>query len=133
MSQENLELVHRLCDAFNRRDLDAFLALNASDVEFTPYTVAVQGSYQGHDGIGRWWRELFDVFPDWGVEVREVRDLGDDVTLTTLHARGHGGESGTPVAQMLWQVAEWNAEGQIVRVVHHGSKAEALEAVGLSE
>ena len=27
MSQENVELVYRFIDAFNRRDLDSFLAL----------------------------------------------------------------------------------------------------------
>ena len=101
-------------------------------MEFTPYTVAVQGSYQGHDGISRWWQDLFDVFPDWRVEVEEVRDLGD-LTLTTMHVRGHGGENGNPVTQTLWQVTEWNADGQIVRGVHLASRAEALEAVGLSE
>src|SRR3954452_22868484 len=132
MSQENVERVHQALEAFNRRDLDAFLALVDSDVEFTPYTVVVQGSYQGHDGVTRWWQELFGVFPDWNVQVGEVRDLGD-LTLTLLHVRGHGSESGTPVIETLWQIAEWSTEGKLVRVSNHGTKAEALEAVGLSE
>jgi ketosteroid isomerase-like protein len=33
MSQENVELVHRVFDAFNRRDLDAMLALIDDDME----------------------------------------------------------------------------------------------------
>ena len=32
MSQENVELTHRAFDAFNRRDLDASLALTDDDV-----------------------------------------------------------------------------------------------------
>jgi ketosteroid isomerase-like protein len=131
MSRENVELAHRAVDAFNRRDLDAFLALLDPDAEFTPYVVAMEGSYQGHDGIRRWWRELFDVFPDWRVEA-DVRDLGD-VTLATLRVRGHGGESGTPVTQTIWQMAEWGLDGKIVRVSHHANEADALEAVGLRE
>ncbi len=132
MSQENVQLVHQALEAFNRRDLDAFLALADPNVDFTPYTVAVQGSYEGHDGIRRWWGELFEVFPDWSVDVGEVRDL-DGLTLTTLHVHGRGGGSGTPVVQTLWQIAEWSAEGKLVRASHHGTGAEALEAVGLSE
>jgi ketosteroid isomerase-like protein len=132
MSQENVELVHQLIHAFNRRDLDAFLALVASDVEFTPYVVAMEGSYQGHDGMRRWWQELFEVFPDWHVEPLEVRDLGG-LTLTALGVEGSGGESGTPVEQVLWQLTEWSADGKVVRVGHYSSEADALEVGGLSE
>ena len=39
MSQENVEIVRRGFDAFNRRDLDAFLALFDPDVEFTAYAM----------------------------------------------------------------------------------------------
>ena len=49
MSQENVELQHRLTDAFNRRDLDAFLRLTDEDVEANPRTGAMEGGYHGHD------------------------------------------------------------------------------------
>ena len=51
MSQENVELLHRAYDAFNRRDLDALLALCDPDVEFISYTMQVEGGdpYRGHD------------------------------------------------------------------------------------
>jgi len=65
-------------DDFNRRDLDAYLALIDPDVEFTPYEVSVQGGdpYRGHDGVRNWWRDSFAVLPDLRAEVYEVRDLG---------------------------------------------------------
>jgi ketosteroid isomerase-like protein len=132
MSQENVERVHQAADAFNRRDLDAYLALADPGVEFAPYTGAITGGYEGHDGIRRWWEDLFAVFPDWRVEAVKVRDLGE-LTLTTVHARGHGGESGTPVDQTLWQVAEWSVDGKLVRASHHANEAEALEAARLRE
>jgi ketosteroid isomerase-like protein len=131
MSQENVERVHEAVSAFNRRDIDAFLGLVDPDVHFTPHVVVVEGGYRGHDGIRRWWQDLFDIFPDWSVEP-EVRDLGD-VTLAKLRVRGHGGESGTPVDQVLWQVAEWNEHSKIVRLTNYGEEAEALAAVGLRE
>jgi ketosteroid isomerase-like protein len=132
MSRENVEVVHQAGDAFNRRDLDAFLALMDPAVEFTPYVVAMEGGYHGRDGVRRWWQDLFGVFPDWSVEATEVRDLGD-LTLATLHVRGHGGESGTPVDQMIWQLSEWSVDGKLVRLSHHANEAEALEAAGLRE
>lgn len=54
MSRENVRLMHRAMDAFNRRDLDAYLALIDPGVEFTPYEVWVQGGdpYSGHVGVG---------------------------------------------------------------------------------
>jgi ketosteroid isomerase-like protein len=79
MSRENVELQHQAVDVFNRRDLDAYLALQHPDVEFTPYEVWAQGGqpYRGHAGIQNWWEETFEVLPDLKAEVYEVRDLGD--------------------------------------------------------
>ena len=43
MSQENVALLHQAIDAFNRRDLDAFLVLCDPDVEFISYLARVEG------------------------------------------------------------------------------------------
>jgi hypothetical protein len=37
-----VELLRRAVDAFNRRDLDAYLALQDSGVEFTPFESEVE-------------------------------------------------------------------------------------------
>ena len=131
MSQENVELTHGATDAFNRRDLDAFLAFMDDDVEIVPRAVAMEGRYHGHDGVRRWWSSLFDVFPDWHAGTLEVRDFGD-FTTGTVRIRAHGGESRVPVDQVIWLVGEWH-NGKLVRYSSHDSEAEALEAVGLSE
>ena len=77
MSQENVELTYRAADAFNRRDLNAFLALADPDAEFTSRIVEVESgaSPRGHDGVRRWWKDIFDVFPDFRSEIEEIRDL----------------------------------------------------------
>jgi ketosteroid isomerase-like protein len=131
MSQENVELTHRAFDAFNRRDFDALLALMDDDVEVFSRLVALEGGYHGHDGVRRWCQHLLDAFPDWSPEPAEVRDLGD-LTLGKVHYRGHGGESGAPVDQVIWQVARWR-DRKIVRLSSHESEAEALKAAGLSD
>ena len=94
MSQEDVELVYQAHDAYNRRDLDGFLALMDSDVEFTPYERAIEGlgPYRGHRDVRIWWEESFEVLPDLTAEVYEVRDFGDRVFVRgRLH--GHGGNS----------------------------------------
>ena len=133
MSQENVELFYRGADALNRRDLDAYLALMADDVEAVPRTGALEGerSYRGHDGVRRWLNSLLDVFPDYSMEVVEVRDLGD-LTFATFHARGHGAGSATPTDQATWMMVRWR-RGKCVWLRTFDTRAEALEAVGLSE
>jgi ketosteroid isomerase-like protein len=133
MSQETVELAHRAYGAFNRRDLDAFLAFLDPEVEFTARTVEIGGdpSLRGHDGIRKWWRDLFAVFPDYKVEVLEVRDLGDSA-IVALRARGHGLESDVPIDEALWHVHKMR-DGKSTWWQPFRSEAEALEAAGLRE
>ena len=131
MSQENVELSDRATDAFNRRDLGAFLALMDDDVEYVPRAVAMEGSYHGHDGIRRWLENVFDVWPDLTTQLVEVRDLGD-LTVAAVHFRGQGAGSDIPWDETFWQVARWR-RGRCVWWRNFGSGDEALEAVGLSE
>lgn len=108
MSQENVELLPQTVDAFNRRDLDAFLALMDPDVEFTPYERAMEGlgPYDGHDDVRVWWENSFEAFPDLSGEYYEVRDLGD-ITFARGSLRGTGAASGAPFERTLWMVSEW--------------------------
>jgi ketosteroid isomerase-like protein len=133
MSEENVELTNRAYEAFNRRDLDAFLALVDPEVEFTTRYLEMEAdrSYRGHEGVREWWRTLLGIFPDFMLEVLEVRDLGDTV-IAPLRVHGHGLESGVPFEEMLWQVGEWH-EGKVTWWRNRGSEAEALAAAGLSE
>jgi ketosteroid isomerase-like protein len=129
MSLENLELAQRAFDAFNRRDLGAFLALMDADVEAGSRLVAMEGGYHGHDGIRRWWQNLLDAIPDYTLETVEARELGD-LTLTTLRTRGHGADSDTPIEDTVWVVVDWRDE-KVVRWRVLSVEAEALEAAGL--
>ena len=134
MSQENVELIRQSHDAFNRRDLDAFLEFFDPDVEFTTRFASPEGGdpqYHGHDGIREWWEDLLAIFPDFRSEVLEVRDSGDH-GITAARIRGHGLDSGTPMDEMVWQA--WEArDGKALWWRTFGSEAEALEAAGIEE
>jgi ketosteroid isomerase-like protein len=124
MAQDNLELMQRAIDSFNRRDLSAYLALMDPDVEAAPLTAVLEGEYRGHDGIRRWWDALLDVLPDYTVEAVQMRDLGD-VMLADLHARAHGPDSDSQVDQRSWFVAKWR-NARIVWWANYQTEAEAL-------
>ncbi|MGI9019211.1 MAG: nuclear transport factor 2 family protein [Solirubrobacterales bacterium] len=133
MSQENVELTYQMHDAFNRRDLDAFLARTDPNVEFTPYGRAVEGRgpYRGHAGVREWWRNGFDVFPDLTVEVHAVRGFAARVFVRgRLH--GHGAGSDAAFERALWEAVEWR-DAKCTWWYAFASEAEALEAAGLSE
>jgi ketosteroid isomerase-like protein len=131
MSQEHVELIHRALDAFNRRDLDAVLAMLHGDVEFGSRLAVMEGGFHGHEGIRRWWQTILDASPDRTIEIVEVRDLGD-VTLTMARARGHGAVSHVPYEETIWSVARWRGKKAVWWGVF-STKAEALAAVGLRE
>ena len=131
MSQENVELTRRTFQAFNERDIDAVLAGLDDEVEAFPRLAAVEGGYRGHDGVRRWWAQLLGVFPDFQVEILEVRDLGEFIVLT-LRVRGRGSGSDTPVDATVWQVNQFR-EAKVIRWRVYTSESEALEAVGLRE
>jgi SnoaL-like domain len=119
MSQENVELNYRSHDAFNRRDLDAYLALNDPDVEFTPYERVIEGlgPYYGHDGVRTWWKEAFATLPDVGAGAR---------------LRGRGAASGASFERTYWGLFRWR-DKRTVWWHAFQSEAEALEAARLRE
>ncbi|MFL5820873.1 MAG: nuclear transport factor 2 family protein, partial [Solirubrobacteraceae bacterium] len=83
MSRENVDLTYRLHGAVNRRDLVGFLSLVDTDVEFTPYQVAIEGGepYRGHGGVRHWWADAIADSPDLRAELDEVRDHGDVILV----------------------------------------------------
>jgi ketosteroid isomerase-like protein len=131
MSQENVELVYKGNEAFNRRDIDAFLALVDPDVAFISRFIELEGGepYRGRDGIRTWWQKVIGVWRDLSLEIEEVRDLGG-VTATRVRLRGHGMESNAPWEQSQWHVMGWR-RGKVTRWRSSTGEAEALDAAGL--
>ena len=131
MSEENVRLAHRAMEAVNQRDLDALLALMDEKVEAVSRIVAMEGGLHGHDGVRRWWDNWFEAFPDYKIEIVEIRDLGD-VTVATLSAIGHGAGSDLPFEDKIWHASRWR-DGKCVWWQVFYTEADALEAARLSE
>ena len=131
MSQENVQLARRAIDAVNRRNLDDLLALMDDDVEAVSRIVALEGGLHGHPGIRRWWESWFEAFPDYDIEIVDLRDHGD-VVIAALRALGHGAGSAVPLEDAIWHASRWR-RGKCVWWRVCATETEALEAAGLSE
>jgi ketosteroid isomerase-like protein len=133
MLQENVESIHRGIDAFNRRDLDGFLALCDPDVEFYSRLIEVEGGgpLRGHDGVRTWWENLLSVWRHVHGEVVEVRDLGD-LTVTYLAFAAVAWTATRPGSKSNGTSLS-GATRMTLRMRTFLSEAEALEAAGLRE
>jgi ketosteroid isomerase-like protein len=129
----NVALLRRAVDAFNRRDLDAALALHDPGVEFTPYERVVEGlgPYRGHDGVRAWFENSLEAFPDLTAELLDVRGQGNK-TFARGRLYGTGAGSGAAFERALWLAHAWH-DGRLLWWRAFESEAEALSAAGLSE
>jgi ketosteroid isomerase-like protein len=132
MSQENVEIVRRVFDAFNRRDIPAFLEFLDPDVEWVPVLAVLEGRvYRGHEDIRRWIKDLDTDWEFFEVYYEELRDLGDRV-LVSGHWHARGRASGVEVENPGTYLYEIKG-GKVVSMRTFTNRAEALGAAGLSE
>jgi ketosteroid isomerase-like protein len=132
MSQENVELVLRGVAALNRGDPEAFTAL--CDARFEMRLMGAVGEpvrYVGADGVFEFFRDMAELWEEWGFEVEEARDLDHHVLLTGRQ-RGRGRASGVEVDSPRGCVLAVR-DGAVTELRYFNEPAEALKAAGLEE
>jgi ketosteroid isomerase-like protein len=132
MSQVAIELIKRSEDAYNRRDLDAYLTCFHADAELHPFASGVEGeTYHGHDEIRRFWEGLDEVFESVEIHNEEFRDLGDRV-LAIGWWRLRGKESGAEVKSKAGWIVEARGD-KIAYLRSYGDPTDALAAAGVRD
>jgi ketosteroid isomerase-like protein len=132
VSEQNVELVRRQVDAYNARDIDAFIALCDPGIEFhAAWTAVGPVTYHGHDGLRVWHRELEAAWDEIRVEPDAFFDLGDQV-LTFAVLRGRGRQSGAEVAMPNIFLGTWRDGLQVFLKVYL-RKEDALNELGVAE
>ncbi len=120
-------------DAFNRRDVDAGLALVHEDVEFVAPTaeMANEGKpYIGHDGMRKYYDDVASVWIELEVTPTEIREVGDAVlALGRVYGRAGGGYIQDSPAQWVMRFRDERISS--IRVFTNRSAAFA--EVGLTE
>ena len=131
MSKQNVEIVRKNLEAFQRGQFDSVTELWDSDGEWMPAMAGMVENkiYRGHAGLRRYFDELFESFSKVRPHDTEFRDLGNRVlALYRLSVRGR--DSGVAIDQQGGTVYELRG-GKIVHGRSYLSHAEALEAAGL--
>jgi uncharacterized protein len=132
MSEENVQLVMRCFDLFNRGEMEAMLRHVDPAIETTE-GVELPGAtrYVGHAGLALAYEHWASQWDDFRMELQELIDAGNDVVMVTRHY-GKGRASGAAVQAVVAYV--WTVDdGQLVRFRIFNTKAQALKAVGRGE
>ena len=132
MSGENVDIVRRQVEAWNRRDLRTWLALFRPDAEidWSRARGPLKGVYRGHGELDAFWAEFWSTFEDVQLKTYGVAEAASEVVFSnTAHLRGREGIEVTARSALMWTVEN----GQIARIRMFQERAEALEAAGLSE
>ena len=126
-----VEIVRRASEAFNRRDLDAWLSFYSPDIVFRPVpTFTDSQERRGLGAMRRFMEEWYDAWADdYTTQVESIREYGD-VVIALLRFTGHAKASGVEVAGGVFEVYRFR-DGKIASVEDFTDRAEALKAVGL--
>lgn len=130
MSKENVEVVLRGYDAWNRRDVEAAIKLMDPEIEwrFSAEEMTLPDGtlvYHGHDGVRQFWAQLIDPLPELQIDVERTLDK-DDYVVAFIRFR-------TTVFNQP-SVHVWKGrDGKAVAFTAYNDPDRALEAVGLSE
>jgi ketosteroid isomerase-like protein len=133
MSERNIELTRRWIEAYNARDMAAFVGSCDPGVELYSLFAAVGGVtlYCGHDGVRRWWREFEESWDRPRIEPEAFFDLAaQTLFFAVLHGRGR--QSEVEVAMPYAAVARWN-DGLCVYFRSFTDKDSALRDLGVTE
>jgi ketosteroid isomerase-like protein len=132
MSQENVELVKRLYDAWEKDGFGVVPALMHPEIEYVNPPYAVEpGTRRGYEGFAIAAQAIRAVYPTRRFEPLAFHDARDRVAVTVrVIARGVGSSAEVDVERgYVFDLRD----GKVVRFAWFNEPAEALDAVGLEE
>ena len=139
MSQENVEIVRRALGGMSQDVADderaraAAVERLAPGVEFEEDPRFPEArTYRGRVEVLRYFTDFVSQFEHFVLDVEDLVDAGGTDVLVCLHIHGRGKGSGAGFdVQAGWIFTV--RHGDVVRIRAYFDRAEALEAVGLSE
>jgi hypothetical protein len=132
VSEENVEIIRRAYQRWNRRD-SGWATVVAPEFEYVASAafVGLGGGHRGLEGFTRMLEQFWGEFDEAHAEPQEFIEAGDSV-LAVITFRGSGKQSGVEVNMEVFQL--WTLrDGKVVRGQGFSDRDEALEAAGLSE
>ncbi len=138
MSQENVEIVRQLLEAFARRDHERAFDFYDPDIEWDATRIAetipdLAGVYRGHAGVRTYWRRWLSAWSDLDFEVEDILDGGDEIVALIRNQHQWGRHSGISVEMAPYALVFTIRDGKVVRWRSFTDQKSGLEAAGLSE
>ena len=130
MSQENVEVVRRMWDAFLRRDFEEALSAFHPDVEWDGTNLPDGTISRGHQAIVDHSARWFAMWDDWTIELGEFVAVGDNVVVF-IRERGRS-KTGIDMDERHAEVYTLK-DGRIVRRRGFSDPSQALDAARLGE
>lgn len=136
MSRENIEVVGRLFAAFQSVDVgnferrfDEVREIFDPEVEWVaaPHSLLASEEYRGYDGVCRFWTQFLSAWDEYGVEVEELIDAGDQV-VAVMRLSGRTNELEVDEARSSLLTLH---DGRIVRIEPLRARTPPLEAAAL--
>jgi len=134
MSQENVEIARRAVEEFNQQfDAEKLdLVLFAPDIVIDSSNAVFDGAvYRGHDGVREWLSWLRGMWTRQQLEPEEFIPTEGGQVVVPERIVSVGRDNVETVARAAVVVTVQN--GKVTHIKTFQSKADALEAVGLSE
>src|SRR5262245_1242400 len=134
MSQESITTVSEMAAAFNRGDVDAWLAYWTDDIDYRAAQGALddRGPIHGKDALRAYVQDWFDTFDDFRQEPVELIDAGEDKVIPVFRVTGRAKLSGVET-DLTYAALYTFRDGKVAVGREYFTRAEALEAAGLSE
>jgi ketosteroid isomerase-like protein len=132
MSQENVEIVRSLYEAFNREDWDAVLEPAAPDfvLDMSRSIGPQQRGMYKRDQLRSFLEGLGGTFEAFRIDADEFIEAGEQVVVPqTAQARGRDGIEAKARTALVYTFRD----GAVTRLVMYQGRREALEAAGLAE
>jgi ketosteroid isomerase-like protein len=132
MSQENVEIVQRLYQVWQREGFGVVPDLMDPAIEWVNPSYAVEpGTRQGYDAFAAAAQAVLSVYGDYRVSHVRFYDVGDRVAVRArVTARSLGND--VPIDAERGYVFDIR-DGKVVRWAWFNDPTEALKAVGLAE
>jgi ketosteroid isomerase-like protein len=132
MSEENVEILRRAMPESAPANPENLFSILDENVEWD-YVGAFPEIQTAHGPaeVREFLREWSEAFDDFSFRAEEMVDAGDAVVVEVRQS-GRGKETGAQVEGHAWQVFTLR-NGKVVHCRGYETKAQALEAAGLSE
>ena len=132
MSQDTVEIVRRMAEAFNTDGLDAARRYYHAEIEWhEDPSFPESGVYRGIEAVIAYNQQFLREFEEIRYEGEPVASAGEHL-VSNMRITGRGKSSGARFELSAWW-AFTVRDGRVVRVYAYLDKDAALEAVGLRE